>query len=116
MPSDCLFCDISSKKLPSQVVYEDADFIAILDIKPVSPGHTLLIPKAHYLNLFELPTDLLTKLGPVIKELAQTVKTTSNADGLNLAMNNGTAAGQIIDHAHIHLIPRFNSDALKLTP
>lgn len=112
----CLFCQIVSGTIPSHKVYEDEDFIAILDIKPVSPGHTLLIPKKHHLDLFDLPDDLLVKLGPTLKKLADQVKTINKADGLNLAMNNGSAAGQIINHAHLHLIPRFNDDALKLTP
>ncbi|MBI2481966.1 MAG: HIT family protein [Candidatus Vogelbacteria bacterium] len=116
MTNDCLFCQIINGQISSQRVYEDTDFIAILDIKPISSGHTLLMPKAHYLNLLDLPEDLLAKLGPVLQKLGQEVKLNNQADGLNIAINNGRTAGQIIDHTHIHLIPRFNGDALKLMP
>ncbi len=113
---DCIFCQIIAGQIPSQKVYEDNEFVAILDIKPVSPGHTLLIPKTHCTDLFECPDELLATAGPVIKKLAAQLKAERRADGLNLAMNNGSAAGQIVPHAHIHLIPRFTGDALKLTP
>lgn len=110
---DCLFCQIINGQIPAYRIYEDEDFIAFLDVKPINLGHSLIVPKKHYRNLFDLPTELLNKLGITIQALALAVKNGTQADGLNVSWNNEPAAGQIIFHAHIHLIPRFEGDGLK---
>ena len=108
--NDCIFCKITKGEIPSQKIYEDENFFAFLDIKPVNLGHTLLIPKTHIKNLYEFPEELLSKTGPVIKKLAIAVKNGTNADGINLGMNNDEAAGQLVFHAHFHIIPRYKDD------
>jgi len=110
---NCLFCKIVNGEIPSYKVYEDDDFLAFLDINPINLGHTLVVPKNHYANLFDLPTDILARLGLVLQKVGQAVKTGAKADGLNLGMNNEPAAGQLIFHAHFHLIPRFQDDGFK---
>lgn len=107
---ECIFCKIVARELPAEIVYENEQWLAFLDIKPVNLGHTLLVPKNHYENLFDLPAELLAKLGGELQQLGRAVKTATGAAGLNLGMNNERAAGQLINHAHFHLIPRFEGD------
>ncbi|MFA6253968.1 MAG: HIT family protein [Candidatus Paceibacterota bacterium] len=109
----CLFCQIIAGEVPCYKVYEDNDWFAFLDINPVNLGHTLLLPKAHFRNLFDLPPDLLTKLGPTMQKLAIAIKNGTSADGLNVGWNNEPAAGQLVMHAHVHLIPRFTGDGFE---
>ena len=107
---DCLFCKIIAKEIQANIVYEDTNWLAFLDIKPVNLGHTLLIPKTHHQDLFDLPTDLLKEAGPLIQKIGQAIKDGIGANGFNLGMNNGAAAGQLVFHSHFHLIPRFTGD------
>lgn len=110
---DCLFCKIIAGEIPADKVFEDEDFVAIIDIKPVNLGHVLLIPKRHYRNLLDLPADILSKLGPHLQKLAIAVKQATGADGVNIGMNNEGAAGQLIFHQHSHIMPRFTNDGYK---
>lgn len=112
--TDCLFCKIASGEIPTDKTYEDADFIAFLDIKPINPGHLLLVPKEHHENLFEMPDDLLSKTAPLLKKLAIAVKNAVNAEGINIGMNNGAPAGQVVFHAHIHIMPRKSGDGYEM--
>ncbi len=112
----CIFCKIANKEIDSNIVYETDNFIAFLDINPVNPGHTLIIPKKHYEHIIEMPEEYGIELMNVIKKVANAVKKAVNADGFNIAMNNGEAAGQVVMHAHIHIIPRFKGDGLKPWP
>ncbi|MCR4284237.1 MAG: HIT family protein [Parcubacteria group bacterium] len=112
--NDCIFCKIIKGEIPADKIYEDDNFLAFLDITPINLGHALLIPKNHYKDLFEIPDDTLCKIGPVIKKVAGAVKEGTKADGINIGMNNGRAAGQIVFHAHIHIMPRFSDDGYKL--
>ena len=113
---ECIFCKIVKNELPSFKVYEDEKSLAFLDIKPVSKGHTLLIPKAHYKNLSETPDELLAHLAVAAKRVAAAVVKAVTADAFNLSVNCGAAAGQIIFHTHFHIIPRFSSDRLSPWP
>ncbi|MCU0660097.1 MAG: HIT family protein [Candidatus Pacebacteria bacterium] len=106
----CLFCKISNGEIPSTKVYEDDTVLSFLDIHPVNIGHTLVIPKKHYPNLYMLPDDILKEMSPMIKKIAIAIKESLGCDGINIAMNNDSAAGQVIDHAHIHIIPRHEGD------
>jgi len=110
MDKDCIFCLIANGQIPSNTVYEDEDFRAILDLSPAQKGHTLLLPKEHYANLFEMPEELAAKVLPVAKKIAAAVKEATGADGVNLVQNNGEAAGQTVKHFHLHIIPRKNGD------
>ncbi len=108
--SNCIFCKIVKNEIPADKVYEDENFLAFLDITPINPGHTLLIPKEHYENLYDLPDEILTKMAPIIKKIALAVKTGVNAEGINIGMNNEGPAGQLVLHAHFHIMPRFSND------
>ena len=111
---DCIFCKITKGEIPADKIYEDENCLAFLDITPINPGHTLLIPKQHYENLYDLPDETLAKLAPAIKKIAIAVKRGAGADGINIGMNNEGAAGQAVPHAHFHVIPRFISDGHHL--
>lgn len=116
MDNDCIFCKIINGEMPADKIYEDDDFFAILNINPVNRGHSLVIPKVHFANIFDAPDEILTKIGPVIKKISQAVKTGVNAPALNIHVNNGEKAGQVIFHAHVHLIPRFDGDGFVHWP
>lgn len=107
---DCIFCLIANGQIPSSTVYEDDDFRAILDLNPAQKGHTLILPKEHYANLFEMPEELAEKVLPAAKKIAKAVMEATGADGVNLVQNNGEAAGQTVSHFHLHIIPRKTGD------
>jgi histidine triad (HIT) family protein len=113
---DCLFCKIAGGEVPSDTVYEDDEIRAFLDIRPVNPGHTLVVPKKHYTNLYDLDDEILEKLGKALRDLSIAIKKALNADGINIEMNNDLVAGQVILHAHLHIVPRFERDGLKHWP
>ena len=109
----CVFCKIIKGKISADKIYEDENYLAFLDITPINPGHTLLIPKAHYKNLYETPDEVLSGIAPLIKKIAAAIKQVTNANGINIGMNNEVAAGQIIPHVHFHIIPRFANDGYR---
>lgn len=108
--NNCIFCKIAAGEIPSYTIYEDQDFKAFLDIAPASKGHTILIPKQHATNLFELPDEIANKMLIVAKKIAVALKEELKYDGLNLLQNNGEVAGQSVFHFHMHLIPRYKDD------
>lgn len=108
--SSCIFCKIVNKEIPAYIVYEDDFSLAFLDINPVNIGHTLLLPKEHYENIFDIPEELLVRISVNSKKLATAIKKNLNVDGINITSNNGVAAGQLVSHAHIHIIPRYDGD------
>ena len=99
--------------MPADIVFENEHTIAIIDIKPTNPGHVLVIPKVAYENVYEMPEDLWVESMKVVKKLAPVVKRAVGADGINIIMNNDSAAGQIVFHAHVHIVPRFENDGFK---
>lgn len=111
---DCIFCKIAAGELPSTRVYEDEQFLAFMDINPIIRGHCLLIPKAHHEMVFDMPEPVLRDLIVVAKRISAAVKQGLKADGLNLFQSNGRAAMQIIPHYHMHLLPRWKDDNLRL--
>jgi histidine triad (HIT) family protein len=111
---DCLFCKIINGSIPSEKVYEDELFIAILDINPINKGHLLVLPKRHSENIFDLEEPEISNVMKVIKKLSQALMKTLNAEGVNIIQNNCKAAGQIIFHSHFHIIPRFSGDNIKI--
>ena len=107
---NCIFCKIIEGDIPSYKLYEDDDFMVILDAGPATRGHALVIPKEHYKNLYELPDELAAKAVILGKKLITQLKEILGCDGYNLVQNNWEAAGQTVDHFHLHLIPRYSGD------
>ncbi len=107
---DCVFCKIASGKIPTNKIYEDDDFIAFADIKPVGEGHTLIVPKKHFDSLMSLEEEISKKYISAIKKIAKLLIKKYNADGFNLVLNNGRVAGQLVGHVHFHLLPRKKGD------
>ncbi|MBQ6104726.1 MAG: HIT family protein [Lachnospiraceae bacterium] len=112
MNDNCIFCKIANGIIPSATIYEDADFRAILDIAPAHKGHTIILPKQHAANLFEIDEETAGKLLPVAKKVAGAVKKVTGCDGINILQNNGEAAGQTVFHLHVHVVPRFEGDGI----
>jgi histidine triad (HIT) family protein len=94
------------------VVYEDDDVIAFLDTRPLNMGHTLVIPKAHFVDIFDAPEEQISQVHKVSKQIASAVKKATKADGVSIIQQNGKAAGQDIFHLHVHVIPRFEGQKL----
>ena len=113
---ECIFCKIIKGEIPSNKVYENKNFFAFLDIGPVNKGHTLVIPKKHYKNLLDMPEEELKGYMETIQKVSNAVKKGVNAEGISINMSNESAAGQVVMHAHFHLIPRFKDDGLRLWP
>jgi len=108
---DCIFCQIAASNLPAHVVYEDRDFIAFLDTRPLFPGHVLLCPRDHHVTLLELPSKLAGPAMLTIKLLAKAVESAVDAEGTFIAINNRVS--QTVPHLHIHIVPRRRRDGLK---
>lgn len=113
---NCVFCKIINNEIPAYKVYEDEYTLAFLDIKPNHPGHTLVIPKDHTQNIYTVPDETLARMMLSVKKIALAIKHGLECDGINIAMNNEEAAGQIIFHAHIHVIPRTKKDGFEYFP
>lgn len=111
--NDCLFCKIVARQIPASIIYEDVDVIAFLDIKPVRPGHLLVLPKVHCQGLHDLPKTLIQPFFERVQFLSSHLRTALSAEGINLHQNEGAAAGQVIKHLHVHLIPRRSDDGLE---
>ena len=108
----CIFCRIAQKQVPANLVYEDEKALAFLDIRPLNEGHTLVIPKAHYETIFDIPQELITYLHGITKRVAIAVKKATKADGISIIQQNGKAASQEVFHLHIHVIPRYEGQKL----
>ena len=113
---DCIFCKIVKGEIPCSRVFENEKFFAFLDIGPVNKGHTLVIPKKHYKNLLDMPEEELKGYMEAIQKVSKAVMKGVDADGVNINMSNESAAGQVVMHAHVHIIPRIKGDGLKLWP
>lgn len=110
---DCIFCKIVARELPAEIVYEDENTLAFLDIQPVNKGHTLVIPKKHTVNIFDIDKETMSAIYEAARIVSKAVKKGTGADGINLNNNNGAAAGQEVFHYHAHIIPRFANDELS---
>ena len=108
--TNCIFCKIIDGEIPATRIYEDEHVLAFLDITPVNPGHTLVIPKAHYENMFAVPEDMILEMMRAVKKIAHGIKDGLGVGSMNVAMNNGIHSGQTVFHSHIHLIPRHEND------
>jgi len=110
---DCVFCRIVRREAPAEIVYEDDKAMAFMDINPATPGHTLIIPKEHFRNVFDVDEETAAHLMKVAVRLAPAIKKAMGADGLNILNANERAAFQSVFHFHLHLIPRWFGDGLK---
>jgi histidine triad (HIT) family protein len=110
MVHDCIFCQIIHKQAPANAVYEDKQILAFLSNQPINDGHTLVVPKKHYENIFEIPEEEAAYLFRVVKRIAVAVKNATAAEGIRIVQNNGWAAGQVVFHLHVHVIPMEPND------
>lgn len=116
MDTDCIFCKIIAGEIPCAKVFESERILAFLDIAPVNKGHALVIPKGHFPQVWAIPAEFAADLLEAQKAVGRALMDATGADGLNIGMNNYAAAGQLVMHAHYHLIPRFEADGLELWP
>lgn len=114
--TDCIFCKIVKGEIPCVNIYETDQVLCFLDIAPVAPGHALVIPKAHHPTLFDVPAQLGGPLFEAAGLVGRAIMAATGATGINLQMNNFASAGQVVFHAHLHLIPRIEGDGLALWP
>jgi histidine triad (HIT) family protein len=107
----CAFCDIAQGRSEAHVVFEDAHCVAFLDRRPLFPGHSLLIPRAHHETLIDLPGELVAPLFSAARLLALAVEVGMGAEGTFVAMNNKVS--QSVAHLHVHVVPRRRKDGLR---
>ncbi|MFY4811375.1 HIT family protein [Haloarcula sp. AONF1] len=110
MSEDCIFCQIVAGDIPGRTVYEDDTVLAFLDANPLSPGHTLVIPKDHHERLNDTPADVAGEVMSTLHELVPAVEAAVDAPASTVAFNNGEEAGQEVPHVHGHIVPRFEDD------
>ncbi len=107
---DCIFCKIANGEIPSRKLYEDDQFTVFMDMGPASKGHSLVVPKEHYANIYEMPAELAGEAMKVAQKMAVKMTNALHADGFNIVQNNGEIAGQTVFHFHMHLIPRYKGE------
>ena len=110
----CIFCDLIAGAAEVSVCYEDATSIAFMDIQPVNNGHVLVATREHYATLSDVPEELAMHLFGVALQLAPVVRKITGAQGLNIVVNSGAAAGQDVPHYHVHVIPRYKGDGFDV--
>ena len=106
----CIFCKIIAGEIPSHTLYEDENYKIILDVGPATKGHALIMPKSHYAAFYELPEEAAADVITLAKKMMIHMTDKLKCDGFNLVQNNGEAAGQTVNHFHMHLIPRYKND------
>jgi histidine triad (HIT) family protein len=114
LKDDCLFCKIANGDVPSYKVYEDENFLVILDRFPRNEGECLVLTKQHFDNIFDLDPALVSKAFELAQRVALKLKETLPMAGLNILQNNGAAAGQQVNHFHLHVIPRAELDSIVI--
>lgn len=107
---DCLFCRIIEKEVPAAEVYEDDHVLAVLDVHPRAPGHTLVLPKVHAESLLNLPEEEIAPVFRAVRAVTEKLGRTLSPDGFTIGINHGKTAGQEVEHLHIHIIPRWLND------
>jgi histidine triad (HIT) family protein len=110
----CVFCAIVAGEAPAHRIYEDDDYLAILDIRPFTRGHTLVIPKRHSVDLTDTPPQTLADMATIGQRIARAARATELADATNIAINDGRPAFQSVMHIHLHVLPRRNGDKLSV--
>ena len=111
---DCIFCQIIAHKAPADFVYEDDYVVAFMDIFPATRGHCLIVPRQHVRNLYDVAPDLAVAVMNVAVRLAPALRDVTRADGMNLWQSSERAAGQVVFHFHMHLLPRYAGDGLHV--
>lgn len=114
MKDDCIFCKVIAGVIPSIQVYQDNDSIAFMDINPVAEGHTLIVPRLHSANLFEISDSAIAAAARAARRVGSAVQQALKPEGLNIIQCNGAAAAQSVQHFHIHVIPRWMDDGLGM--
>jgi histidine triad (HIT) family protein len=112
---NCVFCDIIQRTAPSYVIYEDDQFIAILDKYPISKGHTLVLPKKHFQRVQEIPQKEFCAMYARVHALNALITSRLGATASHISINDGAAANQLIPHVHVHIIPRSENDSAGFT-
>ncbi len=113
---DCIFDTIITKEIPATIVYEDEYTLAFLDISPVSLGHTLVVPKKHVTNIFDIDQETLSHTMETVRKIAPAVRDSVGAHGVHINSNHGAEAGQVVFHLHFHIIPRHTRDNYEFWP
>lgn len=114
MATQCTFCDLIQGSAEVSVCHEDADSIAFMDIQPVNAGHVLVVPRAHYNSLLDVPPEIGMHLFQVTMKLAGAIRRVTGCDDMNIVVNSGAAAGQDEPHYHVHIIPRRDNDGFEI--
>ena len=110
----CVFCDVVAGEAPAIRIYEDEDYLAILDIRPFTRGHTLVLPKRHTVDVTDTPPQTLAEMIVIGQRIARAARATELADATNIGINDGPAAFQTVRHIHLHVLPRRNGDKLSV--
>jgi histidine triad (HIT) family protein len=110
----CVFCAIAAGEGPAIRIFEDEDYLAILDIRPFTRGHTLVIPKRHTVDLVDTPAETVAEMVTIGQRIARAARATELADATNIGINDGRAAFQTVSHIHLHVLPRRDGDKLSL--
>ncbi len=111
---DCIFCKIVKGEINSAKIWEDNDVLVFLDVNPLTKGHCLVIPKQHFENIFDIDKEILKKVIVATKSISEKIKESLYANGINIMQANGKNAGQEVVHFHLHIIPRYENDGLKI--
>ena len=113
---DTIFMKIVRREIPAEIVYEDDETLAFLDNKPTAPGHTLVIPKKPFQNIFDVDDETLAAVMRTVRKISPAVRDAVGAHGVHINSNHGEAAGQLIKHIHFHIIPRHSRDEFEFWP
>ena len=111
---DCIFCKIAKGEVPAERIYENDNFFSVLDANPCTEGHSLIISKKHFETILDMPNSLAPELFDCIKKTALKLMNEKKAEGFNVVNNNFESAGQIVKHAHFHILPRKKGDGFKI--
>lgn len=110
MNDNCIFCKIARGEIPAEKIWENEDFIAILDIHPVGEGHSLVMPKKHFDDLISLDKNFSSKYIEALQKVVKLLTDKYKCEGFNVVLNNGEVAGQVVKHVHFHILPRRKGD------
>jgi len=113
--SNCIFCSIVEGSIPSYIIYQDKNLLAIMDRYPSTPGHVLILPKRHVADIYGLNHEEAAGILPLAQKISKKMQNALGMEGLNLIQNNGRLAGQAIDHFHLHLVPRYKNDGVTIS-
>jgi histidine triad (HIT) family protein len=114
LKTDCIFCRIANHEIPSITVSENSQTIAVMDINPATPGHILILPKSHITDIYGMSSAAGSSIMDMAVNVARAIQRQLKPAGLNVIQSNGAAAGQVIFHFHMHLVPRYEKDSVVL--